>query len=134
MADPKPEDRPSRLPTVRPERHPVVLVVGGPEELDVAALTVAQTESPTIAVKSCGASDALNIAASLRPFAIVLSHDVYGFDADEFDAMARDVQAELVLMRVEKMAPGFLEAALRPWIRHAFRRYRTEAESGPVRR
>ena len=52
MADPKPEDRPSRLPTVRPERHPVVLVVGGPEELDVAALTVAQTESPTIAVKS----------------------------------------------------------------------------------
>jgi hypothetical protein len=120
-------------PTVRPVRPPVVLVVGGPDELAEAARRVAQRESPTITVEVCGASDAASAASSSRPFALVLSQDIYGFDPNEFAALARDVQADLVVLKLKQVNIGFLEQAMRPSLRNAFRRFRTETESGPVR-
>ena len=70
----------------------------------------------------------------MRPFAIVMSQDIHAFDPDEFAALARDVHAELVVVKVRRVTQGFLEQALRPSLRTAFRRYRSEVESGPVRR
>jgi hypothetical protein len=121
-------------PTLRPARAPIVLVAGGPEELVLAARRIASAESPTIGVEACGAVTVASAAASLRPFALVVSQDIYAFDPDEFVALARDVHAELVVLKVSGGGAAFLEQALRPSLRTAFRRYRTETESGPVRR
>ncbi|MFI5308136.1 MAG: hypothetical protein ACHQ53_12325 [Polyangiales bacterium] len=119
--------------TLRPMRVPVVLVAGGPDELIAATKQVAGLESPLIQVEACGAASVASMAASLRPFALVVSQDIFAFDPDEFTALARDVQAELVVLKLTGTA-GFLEQALRPSLRAAFRRFRTEAESGPVRK
>jgi hypothetical protein len=135
MAD-KPKAVPASAeggPTLRPARAPIVLVAGGPEELVLAARRIAGGESPTIVVEACGAVSVASAAASLRPFAIVVSQDIYAFDSEEFVALARDVQADLVVLKISG-GPAFLEQALRPSLRTAFRRYRTETESGPVRR
>lgn len=135
MAD-KPAHAPPKdtVPTFRPARTPVVLVAGGPDELFAAAQRAAQIESPSIVVEACGAVMAATIAASVRPFALVLSQDIYSFDPAEFSALARDVQAELVLVKVSDANVGFLEQALKPSLRSAFRRFRAEQQSGPVRR
>jgi hypothetical protein len=140
MADkPKPGHTPARLPqdavpTVRPVRAPVVLVLGGPDELVEAARRVAKAEAPSIAVEVRGAVNSASAVANLRPFALVMSQDIYGFDPEEFTALARDIQADLVVLKVTQKNVGFLEQALRPSLRNAFRRFRTETESGPVRR
>jgi hypothetical protein len=134
MADKPAYAPPDDAPTLRPLREPVVLVAGGPEELVAAALRAAAHESPTIAVEACDAPAAGSAAAALLPFALVLSQDAYAVDPDEFAALARDVGAELVVLKVTNMRPGFLEQALRPSLRNAFRRYRSERQSGPVPR
>jgi len=118
--------------TLRPLPAPMVLVVGGPEALVLAARQVAHAESPTISVQGCDVAEAINIATRHRPFAIVMSQDVYAFDPNELAALARDLQAELVVLKVSRVTPGFLEQALRPSLRHAFRRFRSVVESGPV--
>src|SRR4051812_15042815 len=132
-------DKPGRLidsaegPTLRPERVPVVLVAGGPEELVDAARRVAAGESSQIVVEACGAVSVATAAASSRPFALVVSQDVFAFDSEEFGALARDVHAELIVLKVSVASAGFLDQALRPSLRTAFRRFRVENESGPVR-
>ena len=112
---------------------PRVLVVGGPAPLLEAVRSVGSGESPAIAVHACELVEAANSMTSLRPFAVVMSQDVYGFDPGELAALVRDVQAELVVVKVTRVSSGFLEQALRPSLRHAFRRYRTVIESGPIR-
>jgi hypothetical protein len=119
--------------TLRPLPVARVLVIGGPSPLLDAARTVAEGESPAISVETCDLVDAANTMTAIRPFAVVMSQDVYGFDPGELAALVRDVQAELVVVKVTRVSTGFLEQALRPSLRHAFRRYRTVVESGPVR-
>lgn len=125
---------PDEVPTVRPARKPVVLVAGGPEELVQAAREIMRVESGAVDVEACGAITIATVAASLRPFALVLSQDLYAFDPEEFAALARDVQAELVVVKVTANTGPLLEQALRPSLRAAFRRFRMEKESGTVRR
>jgi hypothetical protein len=135
MAD-KPAHAPPKdtVPTFRPARTPVILVAGGPDELLDATRRAAEIESPSIVVEACPAVAAATAASSVRPFALVLSQDIYAFDPAEFAALARDVQAELVVVKVSRSNAGFLEQALRPSLRNAFRRFRAEQQSGPVRR
>jgi hypothetical protein len=121
-------------PTVRPDRPPVVLVAGGPEPLIRSARAVAHGESHGIIVEACGAVTVATVAATLRPFALVLDQDLFAFDPDEFTALARDVQAELVVVKVTDTSGALLEQALRPSVRAAFRRFRMEQQSGAVRR
>jgi len=113
---------------------PRVLVIGGSGPLLEAVHRVASAESTAIAVDACELIDAANTMTAKRPFAVVMSQDVYGFDPGELAALVRDVQAELVVVKVTRVSAGFLEQALRPSLRHAFRRYRTVIESGPLRR
>jgi len=120
--------------TIESVRVPVVLVVGGPDALIEAARSVAGVESGLILVESCSAMNVATAATQRRPFALVISQDIFAFDPEEFAALARDVQADLVVLKVAGVSGGFLEQALRPSLRVAFRKFRTETESGPVRK
>ncbi|MDD9935937.1 MAG: hypothetical protein OXT09_20165 [Myxococcales bacterium] len=77
-----------------------VLVVGGPQAL-VDCTAQASRTVPVAEVVSCELRDAPTKVAELWPFAIVMSEDLYGFDAAEFDALARDVSARLITVYVE---------------------------------
>jgi hypothetical protein len=56
---------------------------------------------PTAEVVTCSLKSAPTRVAELWPFAIVMSEDLYGFDAPEFDALARDVSARLITVGAE---------------------------------
>lgn len=113
---------------------PIVLVVGGPQDLLAAVRKVAAYEDSSIVVNECDVGSVRSVAPRLRPFALVLAQDVYGFDPDRLGALAAELQAELVVIKIMRVSSGFLEQALRPSLRHALRRYRSTVESGPVRR
>jgi hypothetical protein len=73
-----------------------VLVVGGTRPLIKAVHEVVRGLQGAEVV-SCGVREAPTRTAELRPFAIVMNEDVHAFDALEFDALARDVRAELIV-------------------------------------
>lgn len=119
---------------IEPLAAPVVLVVGGPQDLLAAVRKVAAYEGSGIVVDECDVGNVRSVAPRVRPFALVLAQDVYGFDPDGLGTLAAELQAELVVIKIMRVSSGFLEQALRPSLRHALRRYRSTVESGPVRR
>jgi hypothetical protein len=80
--------------TLRQLRIPVVLVVGGTEEL-IGAVSQAAL-SAQVLVAECTVDDATNTAAQMRPLVLILPEDVYQADANNFEALARDVRAEIL--------------------------------------
>jgi hypothetical protein len=89
---------PATLPSFSP---PTVLAVSCPPEL---VARCAKALGPMgLAVQECGFLVAATTAAERRPLVIVMVDDIYAFDPEEFDALARDVQASLV--RVEEDIP-----------------------------
>jgi hypothetical protein len=132
-------------PSCEPMAAPRVLVVGGPDALEATVRRVAAVETlggapalrgvaSSVEVEVCDAGNVRLVAARVRPFALVLSQEVYGFDPDRLGALARELDAELVVLKVARVSPGFLEQALRSALRHALRRYRSTVASGPVRK
>lgn len=134
-------------PSYDPLAAPRVLVVGGPDALEATARRVAAAETfgsgsalslrggaASIEVEVCDVGSVRLVASRVRPFALVLSQEVYGFDPDRLTSLARELDAELVVLKVARVSPGFLEQALRPALRHALRRYRSTVASGPVRK
>ena len=113
---------------------PRVLVVGGPDLLDDTVRRVASAETSGILVELCDAGSVRFVAPRVRPFALVLSQEVYGFDPDRLGELAREHEAELIVLKVARVSTGFLEQALRSALRHALRRYRSTVASGPVRK
>jgi hypothetical protein len=90
-----PSANPDTLPSLA---APTVLAVSCPPEL---VARCAEAIAPLgLALQACGFLEAATMAAERRPLAIVVVEDVYAFDPDEFDALARDVRASLV--RVEE--------------------------------
>jgi hypothetical protein len=57
-------------------------------------------------VVTCAVRNVQTRAAELRPFAIVIHEEMYAFDSAEFDALARDVRAALIVVnsREERVA------------------------------
>jgi len=102
---------------------PTVLAVSCPPELVArcagALLTIG------VGLKECGFVSAATVAAERRPLAIVIVKDIYLFDPDAFDALARDVQASLVRVD-EDIAGPTLELLLAAAIEDAAAR-RSEA-------
>jgi len=76
-----------------------VLVVGGPDALIDSARRASRLV-PAAEVESCELRDAATKAAQLWPFAILISEDLYAFDAAEFDALARDVNSHVIPVRL----------------------------------
>jgi hypothetical protein len=98
-----------------------IVVVGGPEGLVEAA----RRSIGKIAVARIVPTDVAGAAtqvASARPFAIVISEEIYGFDSDEFDALARDVQASVIPIRTDGVSQRQLQDKLDPRILDAYRK------------
>ena len=98
-----------------------VLVVGGPQEL----LTMTQRAArsvPIAEVVFAELRDAPTRAAEKWPFTIVVSEDLYAFDATEFDALARDVSAQVLIVKFRDEIAEPSEAELSRRILEAFRR------------
>jgi hypothetical protein len=73
-------------------------------------------------VAFCELRDAPTRVAELWPFAIIMSEDLYAFDAAEFDALARDVSARLITVQVLSPTQIRDEAEIGPKILEAFKR------------
>jgi hypothetical protein len=115
-------------PTAIPSPAAIVVVVGGPREL-VDATRQAAGVAAAAKIETAELSNAATVVATCRPFAIVMSEDVYAFDAAEFDALARDVNATLVKIDPHGMDAAKLERALMPKLGRAHRQRR--ASLGP---
>jgi hypothetical protein len=110
-------------PTAIPSSGSTVVVVGGPKAL-VDATRQAAGIAAAAKVETAELANAATIVASVRPFAIVMSEDVYAFDAAEFDALARDVNATLLKVAMTDLDPAKLERTLTPRLGRAHRRRR----------
>ena len=73
----------------------VVVVIGGPDALIRAAREVARGKLGA-RLTVADVTNAANVVAESRPFAIVMTTDLYALDPAEFDALARDVGARLI--------------------------------------
>jgi hypothetical protein len=65
---------------------------------------------------------AATLIAESRPFAIALEEDLLSFDPDEFEALARDVGAELIAA-TRGATEQALVAQLLPRLKSAFKRW-----------
>jgi hypothetical protein len=99
-----------------------VVVIGGPDELVEATRRAASLVTNASLVASDVAGAATNVARA-RPFAVVISDELYGFDAREFDALARDVQARLIVLPTDGATARTLQQRLTPLVMDAFREY-----------
>lgn len=111
----------------RPTREQIALVsivvVGGPDSLVEAVRRCAGGVSRGARVVRAQIQSAADHIARERPFAIVLSEELYAFDAEEFDALARDVRAiALALPTLDVPVEGLCER-LMPLLRDAFREH-----------
>src|SRR5687767_2763011 len=92
-------------PTAIPPPVSIVVVVGGPREL-IDATRRAAGVAAAARIETAELSNAATVVATCRPFAIVMSQDVYGFDATEFEALARDVGATLIKIDTQAVDPS----------------------------
>lgn len=97
-----------------------VLVVGGPQALIESARRAARAV-PAAEVVCCELREAPTRVAELWPFVIVMSDDLYTFDAAEFDALARDVRARLITIPVGAATDAPTEKELGAKMLEAFR-------------
>jgi hypothetical protein len=108
-------------PTTIPKPSSVVVVVGGPTDL-IAAVRQAAGVAAAARVETAELANAATVVATQRPFAIVMSEDVYSFDAAEFEALARDVGAALIRVDTANATRTKLERTLMPRLGQAHRR------------
>ena len=109
--------------TVETSLSTVIVVVGGPDELIEAARRAA-TDIPGARIETCDLRNAATMVAKYWPFAIVISKDVYAFDPNEFEALARDVAALLYKADTTGASVKTLESAMRPALLQAvYERY-----------
>lgn len=112
-------------PTTVPRPASVVVVVGGPADL-VAAVRQAAGVAAAARVETAELSNAATVVATERPFAVVMSEDMYSFDAAEFEALARDVGASLIRVDTANATRTKLERILMPKLGQALRRRGTD--------
>jgi hypothetical protein len=112
----------SRRPTIEHNQALAVVVIGGPEELVEATRRVVALVSNAAVITAEVATAATRVAHT-RPFAIVVSDELYGFDAAEFDALARDVQASLIALPSDGAGVRVLQQRLTPLIMDAYREH-----------
>ncbi len=88
--------------TLRQFKIPVVLIVGGSEDL-IGAVSEAAL-SAQVLVAECTVENATDTAAQMRPLVMIIPEDVYRVDAQNFDALARDVRAEVLSVHEDVQA------------------------------
>ena len=75
-------------------RAPVVLIVGGTP--DLVEVVEEAAVAAQVLVTRCALADATTVAAEIRPLVMVLSEEMFRFDPESFQALARDVHSRLV--------------------------------------
>ena len=89
--------RRSRVPTLLTELSNCVVVVGASgrllESIDRAASVACGAH-----VFHANLKNAASVATQARPFALIVAKDMYEFGGAEFDALAKDVSAELIVV------------------------------------
>src|ERR1700754_1653425 len=105
----------SRRPTL--EHSPViaVVVIGGPDPL-IDATRRAVMLATNARVVTTDIAGAATTVARERPFAIVVSDEIYAFDSGEFDALARDVRAVLIALPTDGVPVKLLQERLTPLV------------------
>ena len=98
-----------------------VVVIGGPDSL-IEAVYRSLGKHAVARVVATDVAAAATTVASARPFAVVISEEIYGFDAEEFDALARDVQAAVVTAPTDGVPQRALQEKLEPRLLDAYRR------------
>lgn len=94
-----------RKATANARTLPTVMAVGAGPELTGRCRTAATAAKAFFEwTDVAGANTA---AARCRPLVLVISEDVYAFDAQEFEALARDIRARLLRVD-EDVEPGVL--------------------------
>jgi hypothetical protein len=107
--------------TERTVNVPVVLVVGSAELTERCREVVRSPRATPAHVKECDLTMAATMVARWRPLAIVLTEDLYAFDATEFDALAKDVKSMLVRVQRERVTAAQLEPMLLPALERYWR-------------
>ncbi len=102
--------RDTEATTLRQFKIPVVLVIGGSEAL-IGAVSEAAL-SAQVLVAECTALSATDTAAQMRPLVMIIPDDVYTSDSSNFDALARDVRAEILHVDTEGVLASELEPEL----------------------
>jgi hypothetical protein len=97
----------SEIPTARVSLAPVVLAVGLSADLTKRCREAAIAGQALLV--EAGIASTATMAAQTRPLAIVILEDVYAFDADSFDALAIDVNAQIVRLTQEDIPQEELE-------------------------
>jgi hypothetical protein len=87
----------SRFPTVVATLSNVVVAVGVGGALIATAKHAALRASGASVVRA-DVQSAATVVAELRPYAILVPKDLYEFGGTEFDALARDVDAQLLVV------------------------------------
>ena len=90
-------NRPSGLVTRVTDASNAVVLIAGSERLLVTTTHAAASASGA-RVLQVTMKNAATLAAETRPYALVVPRDVHEFGASEFEALARDVDAELVVV------------------------------------
>ncbi|MEM1030705.1 MAG: hypothetical protein AAF928_10040 [Myxococcota bacterium] len=96
--------RETEVPTLRNFKVPVVLVVGGDDRL-IRVVSEAALELQVLVV-DCSPENAVNTAVQMQPLVMVVPSRVYDPDRPNFDALARDIRAELLRAGEEMPAPA----------------------------
>lgn len=112
----------SGRPTLEHSIDVSVVVIGGPEALIEAVRRCSATVTAARLISADVQSAATRVAAA-RPFALVISDELYGFDSGEFDALARDVRATVIALPTEGVPIRVLTERLGPRLLDAFRKH-----------
>lgn len=102
-------------------QNPVVaiaMVIGGSAAL-LNSVKAALRTMPGSQVVACKLKLAGTAMAKYRPFAVVLDSDLYAFDPTEFEALARDVAAQLVVIDADEADEAELTTLLTLRLRQA---------------
>jgi hypothetical protein len=99
-----------------------VVIIGGPDRF-IEAVRRATELATSARIITTDISGAATHVARERPFAILVSDEVYGFDAAEFDALARDVHAELIALPTDDVPLRVLQERVTPLVLDAFREH-----------
>ncbi|MBM4360001.1 MAG: hypothetical protein FJ096_18000 [Deltaproteobacteria bacterium] len=100
----------SEIPTLKPARVPVTLVIGGTDRM-IGVVSEAAI-SAQVLVADCSASDAATTAAEMRPLVLVMPRDVYEVEREAMDSLARDVRARILILDEDHVDTEELELQL----------------------
>jgi hypothetical protein len=108
--------KPTDSATLTAVAAPAVLAIGCAP--DLVARCAQALGGIGVALRTCDFLNAATAVAERRPLALVLPDDLYAFDPEEFDALARDVRAslvrvedEIVVAKLELLLTAAIDAA-----------------------